>query len=75
MPNSAEFFPAHCCDLCLMETFSFHSLFVSPLRIRAMAYSTAGMGYYLLAWHTHMHMHTHTQMENKLGESAMQVGM
>lgn len=39
------------------EPFSFHSLSVSPPRMRGTAYSAAGMGYYLLAWHTH----THTQ--------------
>lgn len=37
--------------------FFFRSPFVSLARARGTAYSTAGMGYYLLAWHSH----THTQ--------------
>lgn len=68
-----------------MEPFSFPSLFVSSARMRGTVHSTAGIGYYLLAWHIHEHTHTkarmqrlthtHTHSGNKLGESALHAGM
>lgn len=46
-----------------MEPFSFPSLFVSSARMRGTVHSTAGIGYYLLAWHIHEHTHTKARMQ------------